>query len=84
MKLIIASTMLFSAATFASTDAEMCQQYGRDIASSSTENQTAFLEHLTEQVSTGTWTLSMTECNVYIQRGKHEHNFEIADLVNDG
>ncbi|WP_394240844.1 hypothetical protein [Vibrio astriarenae] len=83
MKLLIATTILFSATTFAATDAEMCQQYGRDLASNSTENQSAFLEHLTKQSAAGAWTLSMDECNVYIQRGKHDYNFDVEDLMSD-
>ncbi|CAM4142322.1 hypothetical protein [Vibrio agarivorans] len=84
MKTLLAtSALLFSMSTVAATDAEMCQQYGRDLASNSTEQQSTFLKHLTTQSASGAWTLSMEECNVYIQRGKHDYNFDVEDMMSD-
>lgn len=77
----IISLVSFGAA--ASTDAELCQQYGKDIASNVQEGQATFLTEMTARTEAGTWGLSMQECNRYIQQAKRDQNFEIADLLND-
>ncbi|MDR9827296.1 hypothetical protein RCJ22_16960 [Vibrio sp. FNV 38] len=81
--LIITLAALFSLSAFATSDSEMCQQYGRDIASNSPEKQSTFLKYLSTQSATGAWKLSMEECNVYIQRGKHDYNFDVEDMLSN-
>jgi mannitol/fructose-specific phosphotransferase system IIA component (Ntr-type) len=81
--LIIALSMFVAFGASAASDKELCQQYGRDLASNHTENQSVFLNELMSRSSNGSWGLSVEECNVYIQRGKHDFNFEYIDLINN-
>ncbi|MGL6261457.1 hypothetical protein [Vibrio sp. WXL103] len=74
---------LVSFSTFSMTEAEMCEQYGRDLASNSEDQQMQFLNQFAAKTSAGEWRLSIEECNMHIQEGKNEYNFEIEAIFSD-
>lgn len=81
--LAISLIALVSFSTFSMTEAEMCEQYGRDLASNSEDQQMHFLNQFAAKNSAGEWRLSIEECNMSIQEGKHEYNFEVETMLSD-
>ncbi|MCQ1060379.1 hypothetical protein ACQKPX_12895 [Photobacterium sp. DNB23_23_1] len=84
MKYVFALTLaLCSFSSYATTDKEMCEQYGRALAGNAVENQKVFLNELTSRTQQGTWSLSVEECAMYIKHGKNDFNFELVEIVLD-
>lgn len=87
--IIVLSTCLFSLTTFASTDlnglsdAEVCKQYGHDLAWNIKPTESRFLHQVVSRTQDGSWSISTEECNSLIQVAKHDANFEIADMLNN-
>ncbi|USD64266.1 hypothetical protein [Vibrio sp. SCSIO 43136] len=77
---IVLLGLMGSVSAFASTDAELCKQYGHDIASNSAKGQAHFLTEMNQRASQGTWTLDAKECNAQIAQGKWDYNSQIAEM----
>ena len=84
MKYIFALTLALSSfSSYATTDKELCEQYGHALAGNYVEKQKVFLSELTSRTQQGSWSLSTEECAMYIKRGKNDFNYELVEIVLD-
>lgn len=87
--IILLSTCLFALTTYASTnldtasEAELCKQYGHDLAWNNKSAQSDFLHQVVTRTQNGSWSISTEECDSIVQMAKHNANFEIADMLNN-